>query len=236
MCRAAKPEPGDKKRAALCLFLGCLYILLTAYFGRTEANTAVTDYPLRARPEYYHFYIQEADAWLKGQAEIDVKPDPRLLAMDNPYDRKAREALGIPYLFDRALYDGNYYSYFGTAPLLLYFPYYFVFGKFPSLLFIAAVFALLSLPGLYFALRGLLRYYGIRLECLVFVNLYLGLLSGSLIPYMLRCADPYFLPVQAAAFGLCWLLGASFSALNEKERAGRAGLHFLSAACGAGVI
>lgn len=89
-------------------------------------------------------YEQQFDAFLKHRLSIDIEPAKELLALSNPYDRASRT--GIRFLWDRALYDGKYYSYFGITPIItVYYPYYFITGRVPSaatvcfILFTAAV-------------------------------------------------------------------------------------------------
>lgn len=78
-------------------------------------------------------FAQQLDAWLKGQLYLDFKADERLKDLDNVYDQSERESKQIPFLWDRAYYQGHYYSYFGVAPILTtYLPIYLVTGKFPS--------------------------------------------------------------------------------------------------------
>ena len=75
-------------------------------------------------------YEQQFDAFLKHRLSIDIEPAKELLALSNPYDRASRT--GIRFLWDRALYDGKYYSYFGITPIItVYYPYYFITGKVP---------------------------------------------------------------------------------------------------------
>ena len=77
-------------------------------------------------------YEQQFDAFLKHRLSIDIEPAKELLALSNPYDRASRT--GIRFLWDRALYDGKYYSYFGITPIItVYYPYYFITGKVPSI-------------------------------------------------------------------------------------------------------
>ena len=52
-------------------------------------------------------------ALAKGQAHLERTPDPRLLALTNPYDPAANAGLG---LLDVSLYAGRYYLYFGVVP------------------------------------------------------------------------------------------------------------------------
>jgi hypothetical protein len=67
---------------------------------------------------YYFHYDYLADSFLEGHTDIDLKPDPKLLALPDPYDpaqnRKWR-------LGDASLYNGKYYLYFGPAPALVLF-------------------------------------------------------------------------------------------------------------------
>lgn len=82
-------------------------------------------YPLENAIETYSPYIQQFDAFMKGQLHFDVEPTAELLALENPYNPDLRD--GIYYLFDRAFFEGKYYSYFGIAPILLvYFPFYLI--------------------------------------------------------------------------------------------------------------
>ena len=53
-----------------------------------------------------------------------VRREVARLALENPYDPAARKASGLPYHWDHAYYDGQYYMYFGIVPvLLLFLPY-----------------------------------------------------------------------------------------------------------------
>lgn len=109
-----------------------LCIMLTGTFcaifigGRGEVA-----YPLENGVNQYNPYVQQTDAFLKGQLHIDYKPSDELLALENPYDYSSRD--GIFYLWDRALYDGKYYSYFGIAPIInVYLPHYLIHRSLPS--------------------------------------------------------------------------------------------------------
>jgi hypothetical protein len=52
-------------------------------------------------------------ALAKGQPYLDHAPDPRLLALPNPYDPTRNSGYRI---LDVSLYSGRYYLYFGLAP------------------------------------------------------------------------------------------------------------------------
>lgn len=63
-------------------------------------------------------YVDLGEAFLQGQVALLAEPDPRLVALQNPYDFALREE--VPYRWDLSYYKGKYYAYWGPAPALLY--------------------------------------------------------------------------------------------------------------------
>ena len=68
-------------------------------------------------PESTNYYDLMATAFSHGQLALEVKPDPALLALEDPYEPNNRE--GVPVLWDATLYKEKYYLYWGPAPALL---------------------------------------------------------------------------------------------------------------------
>ncbi len=144
-------SPAAKATLALLMVLAAGISLVVSLFFCGEKNLGVYSYPLVLPEEYYSPYVQQFDAFQKGQLHLDVPVSQELLSLENPYDLIQRE--NVDALWDRAYYQGRYYSYFGIAPILvLYYPLYFLFGVLPSeglamLIFSAAAgcFALLCL-------------------------------------------------------------------------------------------
>ncbi len=66
-----------------------------------------------------NYYDQLAQAFARGQTSLLIKPDPRLLALPDPYDFNANEPFR---LHDALLYQGRYYLYWGPVPALLLAP------------------------------------------------------------------------------------------------------------------
>lgn len=69
---------------------------------------------------YYYSYL--AEAFLDGKLHLAWQPDPRFLALDNPYDPVARaelEKLDILIPVDFSLYEGKFYLYWGPVPGIL---------------------------------------------------------------------------------------------------------------------
>ena len=50
-----------------------------------------------------------------GHADLSIKPDPRLLALPDPYDPRANAGISA---LDTSLYGGHYYVYFGITPFI----------------------------------------------------------------------------------------------------------------------
>ena len=65
-------------------------------------------------PTLTSYYDQLASSFDHGRLSLDIKPDPALLALANPYDPAARTGLNA--LNDASLYKGKYYLYFGPVP------------------------------------------------------------------------------------------------------------------------
>ena len=62
-------------------------------------------------------YVDQGEAFLHGQLSLLQPPDPRLVALPNPYDSKQRKS--IPFIWDSSLYKGKFYLYWGPAPALI---------------------------------------------------------------------------------------------------------------------
>ncbi len=75
-------------------------------------------------PDHRNQYEEMAEALLDGRLYLDHEVDPRLLAMENPYDTQMRRELEVEAEWDHAFYNGKYYMYFGVVPVvLLFLPY-----------------------------------------------------------------------------------------------------------------
>ena len=117
----------------IALFMGCLL----AYEGESVS------YPLeKAVDSYNNPYIQQYDAFKKGQTHIDYEVSDSFLELEDPYS--VAERTGHYYLWDRAFYDGKYYSYFGLSPIFtVYAPYEVLTGSLPSDRFVTTTFTVL---------------------------------------------------------------------------------------------
>ena len=103
-------------------------------------------------------YIQNFDALEHGRGWIDMPADERLETLENVYDNEERISSGIPAAWDRAYYNGKYYSYFGITPVLtIYYPFWFIFGKLPTMPTAISIYAAVSALAMCLLLLTLVR-------------------------------------------------------------------------------
>jgi hypothetical protein len=69
-------------------------------------------------PATTDFYAQLARAFDHGQVSLLTKPDPSILALQNPYQYDALRKK-TTYPWDVSLYNGKYYIYWGPAPAVI---------------------------------------------------------------------------------------------------------------------
>ena len=123
-------------RIAIILCVSTMFLYWMSYMGIHNV-----EYPLNKVISSYDPYIQQFDAFMKGQLHLDWQPDEKLLVLENPYDISARQ--DIDYLWDRAFYNGKYYSYFGITPIVtIIYPFYFISGIIAAPLLIQFIYML----------------------------------------------------------------------------------------------
>jgi len=72
-------------------------------------------------PDHRDEYERITESFLQGKLYLDIEVDPRLEAMENPYDPFLRADAGAESFWDAAYYNGHYYMYFGVVPVFLAF-------------------------------------------------------------------------------------------------------------------
>lgn len=177
-------------------------------------------------------YSQMYDSLEKGISYIDVEVLSKLLEIDNVYDYSQRESAHVPYLYDRALYNGKYYSYFGIAPTLTFWkPYAAIFGKLPSLNTAYIFASFISCLALFGAISEFLKRYAPKVSLIM---LFIALISSVFlcqIPLSPLFGNIYNI---APAFGTMYLLLTlffGFAAVNSKRPALRCIFLAISGIC-----
>lgn len=101
-------------------------------------------------------YTQMFDAVKEGRANIDLVPNQQLLDLENPYDASTRT--GVTYPWDRALYNGEFFSYYGITPVLLfYFPHYWITGDIPTMNTTCQFFGMLAIIFMFGAITAFIK-------------------------------------------------------------------------------
>lgn len=178
---------------------------LTAALGMIVIVTVVGSFLVRSNPvcvnspwPHHRQYQELAHSLKQGTVVIDDKPDPLLLEKENPYDTSALLAEGIAFRMDYALYDGNYYAYFGIVPELLFFlPYYLLTGQDLQNYMAVFLFYVMLLVGVFGTLWETVHRFGKKVP---FVWYLLFSVAVSLMPnyvFMLGRPDIYNIPVMS---------------------------------------
>lgn len=89
--------------AAISVLLILFFYLWLGSFGLFNHLPTITAY-----------YDKLATAFSHGSLSLEEKPDPALLALENPFDRSKWPGIDVP--TDYSLYEGKYYLYFGPVP------------------------------------------------------------------------------------------------------------------------
>lgn len=216
----------------------CLLISAGIFCAEAPGEGFLKPYPtleeIRSPEMVVDAYMQQLDAFEKGQIALDLDVNPELAQMGNPYDKGERDAKGIVYHWDRAYYNGKYYSYFGLAPLFtVYYPVYFLTGMLPSMPFAAACLAVFAILAAFGAVQGLLRLFQLRANLLLLLTGEIALIGGSFLWLIQSSLSFYYLPLLSA---IGWL--SAFTALTcyavmaEKSRL----RILLFALCGVSVV
>lgn len=202
------PKNKNHSRAGIALVVLCVLIALLFSSVLNGDKTSV-EYPLKWDPVYYSTYEQQFDALMKGQLHLDIEPSKELLELENPYDPSQRG--GVEYSWDRALYDGKYYSYFGLAPILtVYFPYYFLTGDMPAENLVTTIYAIMT--ALFFSLAAV-KWASMYTKKLPLPLLFIGTVGGiisSQVFLMMRGREKFYYIATIAGMAFLslflWLL------------------------------
>lgn len=207
-------RPFDDLGSVVLLTLLLLYYIWTATQGylRFDAWIGTTE-----PPKQYSNLM--ADALLSGQLHLLVEPDPRLLALEDPYDPLQNH----PYkLHDGLLYQGKYYLYWPLAPVVTFFIPLRLLGVYGTEAMACVVFWFLGLFGSVKLLQFLLVRCQLTPPLWMQWLMVLGLGACNLGPFLLR--DPQTYQVSIAS-GFCFMFGAAYflcsGAWGEEPRRGR---------------
>ena len=118
-------------------------------------------------------YEELSEAMANGHLYVDNNDiDPKLLAMENPYDRNERERLDVSYLWDHAFYNGHYYVYFGVVPEIMFFlPFRLITGQTLPAYHVTQIYSVLVILGFFLLFYEIRKKYFEKLPFIVYLFL-----------------------------------------------------------------
>ena len=66
------------------------------------------------------------DALRHGSVRLNLEVNPDYLLMDNLYDNSERRFKEYEHPWDVAFYNGSYYSYFGSLPIVVFYEVFYI--------------------------------------------------------------------------------------------------------------
>ncbi len=196
-------------RDRLATALASLLVLGTYLCLNVDATVPVSD------PQPHSYYQMLTESFLSGRTYLGMEPDPRLKALPDPW----AGAQGIPRAHDATYYNGKYYLYFGTGPVLvLMAPWRLLTGSYlregtSTGLFCTAGYLLSALLFLRYK-----RFFFLRLPAWWTFLALLTIGFGSFVPFVDASPRIYDVPITCA-FACCMLCGnAMFSAALRPGR------------------
>lgn len=158
-------------------------------------------------------YLYMFDSWQKGITYLDIDVDPGLLKLENVYDRSERDLAECSYMWDYAFYQGKYFSYYGTTPLvLIYIPYYFVTGMLPNDLITGLIFNVLNMVLLCCVLYSILKLFKVECNYILLIFESFAVAFGSLMYSLQACANQLYNLNLCTCFCILLFLFASIQA------------------------
>ena len=110
-------------------------------------NYSITD--IMKRTSGNQMTQELVEAFESGSTSLLEKPSDKLNSFETPYTGDARDKSGITYQWDHVYYDGEYYSYYGIAPVvLLFLPYHKLTGYYFPDSMAVLLFAIIGIIGL----------------------------------------------------------------------------------------
>jgi len=199
------------------LFALVVLLLASACFPTMTKETELYEYELGGRVPI-DIYVRQFDAWQKGQIELDLPVDPRLAALENPYDPAARRESGASYSWDYAFFDGKYYSYFGIAPIItVHAPIYALTGKLPNIPLACLILAIAAVIATALAYREVVIRFIKKPNLWLFLLGLAGTVCAGGVYLGVLCSDMYYVAVLSAqTFSMAFVALAVRSMREEK--------------------
>ena len=199
-------RPGSKLHRSSCNvlnrkhFILIFFAIIVCVFTVTKVMSLPPNWNGEI-PDHKDQYERITESFLHGHLYFEYDDiDPKLLEMENPYDREARDQQQVQYHWDHAFYNGHYYMYFGVVPVfLLFLPFRVIFGYALPTLYATQIFATGFILGVFSLFWNLTKRFFKELPLSVYLALSL-ILSIVCLRYTIKFPILYHTAISA---GLC---------------------------------
>lgn len=219
---AAGPAAVRRGRRGEAVALGLVLLLVGWFYCWTvDPEGDITAFTHQSG-DYYALLTR---GFLKGHLWLDVKADPFLATLANPWDVIQRAGHG---LHDATYFHGHYYLYFGVTPVLvLFLPLRLLAGVFPAQALAVAWFAWVGTAAAVWLLAAARRRYfpGAATATVAGAAVALGL--ATMVPALLRRPGVWEVPITCGYACFMVALAALFQALHARRPAAWAALSSL---------
>lgn len=207
------------KAVAIATFVGCV-ALVAILCSVIRGDVYFQEYPfdMNTVDPYANPYKLQFDAFMKGQLSLDIPVSDEVLALENPYDASQRG--GVFYLWDKAMYDGKYYTYFGIGPILnFYFPTYWLSGRIASDVIVTILYAVIATAATVLFIIGYIVIYKKRVPVsFIPISCLSVILSAGIILSVKAKVTQYYVAVIGGLAYLMLFLLFIMLAVNSKHK------------------
>lgn len=220
----------NSKQQFLVIFGILLFtiIFITIYYMK---EIDVSQYNMLQEDILDQEQIMQTEALLNGSTSLLVKPPQELIDLQDPYNHGLREENNIEYMCDTAYYNGNYYSYFGIAPIItLIMPIKIIFNMYLPLKIYTLLFILIAIFLIFLVYKKIVEKYIKKISLFNFILGFITIVFGSSLLLLLR-GEKYDI---VCASGITFFLLAIFLLLdlNEESRYRKLKLFFAGLSTG----
>lgn len=203
----------SKKQSILIYTILELIIILIAFYYVQE--TDILEGKMKKNEILYQEQIMQTESLLSGSVELLVKPSEELINLLDPYNPGLRKENNVDFMYDTAYYNGNYYSYFGIAPIItLIIPIKIIFNIYLPLNIYTLLFVLLSLFLIFLVYKKIVDKYIKKVSLFNFILGFITILFGSSLLLLLR-GEKYDI---VCASGIMFFLLTMFLLLDLNEK------------------
>lgn len=207
-----------KQQRVIGLLLMVSILFLCSFYNPKEKAIKYVDSDLT----YSDPYLQMFDSFHEGRLSLKAEATEQLADLDNPYDRSLRESVmdRSAYCWDRAYYEGQYYSYFGATPVFVfYYPFYLISGGYlPTPNMACLFFGILATVFMYKMVLSFIHMFLKKVNFLLLCAILASSLFTSGIVWLVNDSYFYVVPCLASTCFLFLCLWTGISACGETAK------------------